>query len=252
MSGALGNVYLAKVCAVAGIDDSQCAIERVLRDFRSGADTLREIAGKCGVDEIVEEPLSFDGGIFRLPGNRTVIKLNSQVHPSRRRFTLAHEIGHVVIGSVTNPRGTFSCRKSVNLEHACNMIAAELLMPAAEVKMAVDELRFSSPRNLRTLADKFGVSMQSAAVRVHQDLRLWKRRIGMWQWDSILSEVWFVGKRPWATKTPGFSAFESARNSEQTVRSLDVTRHGERIEPVSLELLNIGCHRILGLVGVVP
>jgi Zn-dependent peptidase ImmA (M78 family) len=251
MSGEPRNSYLAKICAAMSANDPQSAIERVLQRHRSDGDTLREVAAQYGVDRIVEEPLPFDGGIFRVSRDRNVIKLNSDASPFRKRFTLAHEIGHLVVASVASSSGTPKCRKSKNLERACDMIAAELLMPASKVREVVGELKSSSPRNLKILADRFGVSLQAAAVRVHNDLLLWKRHIGMWKWESALCEIWFVGRRPWDTRSPGFYAFESARRSYQTVRCMDVTRRGESVEPVSLELLNIGADRILGLVGAV-
>lgn len=251
MSRRSQNVHLARLCARAGTNDPHAAIASILRPFRSEGESLRQIAHKCGVDGVVEEPLPFDGGIFQQSGGRLVIKLNSHGHHSRRQFTLAHEVGHLVIGSVVGPKARLSCRKSPNLERVCDMIAAELLMPAARVKAAVEEMKCSSPGNLRKLADMFGVSMQAAAVRVHCDLRLWTRRIGLWQWGPTLSEIWFVGRRPWDTRSPNFAAFESARSSAEPVRSVDETRCGEWVRPVSLELLNVGFDRILGLVGVV-
>jgi Zn-dependent peptidase ImmA (M78 family) len=244
------NSYLSKIFSVAGSDDPQCAVERLLRGYRDDRDTLRTIASKCGVDAIIEEPLPFDGGIFELPADRIVIKLNSYANATRKKFTLAHEIGHLLIASISGKSRAMSCRRSAHLERACDMIAAELLMPSAQVRMAVEELKFSSPQNLKVLADRFGVSLLVAARRVHDDLRLWSRQIGMWKWDSSPSEVWFVGKRPWNTRNPGYAAFETARQSQQTVRSYDVTRRGDSVEPISLELLNLGRNYILGLIGV--
>jgi IrrE N-terminal-like domain len=245
------NRYLSRICVASATADPHVAIARVVERYRKHGETLQEIAANLGVQRIVEEPLPFDGGIFHVPGDGTIIKLNSRANPSRRQFTLAHEVGHLVVASVVTARGTQSCRKSVALERTCNMIAAEVLMPAAEVSAVVSELKSSSPQNLRTLAHRFDVSLQAAAFRV-RDLNLWKRYIGMWKWDSsTLSEVWFVGKCPWGTRAPTFAAFEAARDCRETVRGFDVTMRADYIQRISLELLNVGGGYILGLVGVV-
>jgi len=245
------NGYLSKVCAAAAMEDPYAAIEHILQQYRKHGETLPEIAARCGVQEVLEEPLPFDGGIFEARGGQTIIKLNSHAHHSRKRFTLAHEVGHLVLASATTARCALSCRRSLALERTCNMIAAELIMPAAKVRAAVSELKPSSPESLRALAARFNVSLQAAAVRV-RELGLWKRSIGMWRFESsVPSRVWFVGRCPWGNGDPTFAAFDAARDSNQTVRGLDVTRRGEFVEPISLELLNIGADYILGLVGAI-
>ncbi len=244
------NAFLAKLCQVVGCDDQQLAIERVLHAYRKNTDGLRAVAINCGVDGIVEEELPFDGGIFVLPSGRKVIKLNSLLSATRRRFTLAHEIGHLVMASTTSQDMGLGCRQNPPLEHACDAIAAELLMPAKDVESLVRELEDSSPRKLKILADRFGVSLHVAARRVHQDLRLWKRRIGLWAWNNTLQEIWFIGHRPWECRTPEFSAFETARFSTKTVRCLETSREANDVKQISLELLNVGNDRIVGLVGV--
>ena len=246
-----GNRYFSKICVSVGTKDPQEAIERLVRGHRSEGDTLEAIAAKCGVAAIIEEPLSFEGGIFHLSDDRIVVKLNSCSNHRRRKFTLAHEIGHLLLSSLNKKSDALKCKESAGLERACDAIAAELLMPAGQVRMMVAELKFSSPQNLRILASRFGVSLLVAARRVHEDLHLWTRHIGMWKCHSLPQELWFVGKRPWGIRSPEFAAFEAAKNSSQVVRSFDVTRSGDRVEPISLELLNLGGDYILGLVGVV-
>jgi IrrE N-terminal-like domain len=245
------NKYLSKICVSLGTEDPQEAIERLLRCYRNEGDTLEAIATKCGVAAIIEEPLSFEGGIFQLSDDRIVIKLNSYANLTRRKFTLAHEIGHLLLSSLSKKGNVLKCSESAGLERACDAIAAELLMPAVQVRLMLADLKGSSPQNLRILANRFGVSLQAAARRVHEDLRLWARHIGMWKCDSVPQEMWFVGKRPWGTRNPEFAAFDTARTSRQVVRSFDVTRAGDRVRPISLELLNLGGDYILGLVGVV-
>jgi hypothetical protein len=244
------NKYLDKIAALAGEIDYSRSGAFLVERFRNPGDALEDVAYRLDVDAIVVEELPFDGGIFERKG-RTIIKLNSFSARTRRRFTLAHEIAHLMLAASLPVKS--SCVSDRNLERACDVLAAELLMPAHEVTQLVRDMGSSSPENLRRLARRFDVSLFSAAVRVHQDLKLWKRHIGLWKWESGLEQVWFVGKRPWGTDNPGFAAFDAARESRQAVRSMDSVRRGECTVPVSLELLNIGdgsvC--ILGLVGTV-
>ncbi|MFY9732354.1 MAG: ImmA/IrrE family metallo-endopeptidase [Candidatus Acidiferrales bacterium] len=244
------NKYLDKIAAIVGETDYNRSAACIVERFRKSGDTLLDAASRLGVDAIVEEELSFDGGLFEQNG-RTIIKLSSFSSRTRKRFTLAHEISHLILA--TTVRVKSSCMSDCNLERACDMLAAELVMPAQEVTQFVQEMGSSSPENLKRLAHRFDVSLHSAAVRVHQDLKLWKRHIGLWKWESGPKQLWFVGKRPWGTDSPGFAAFDTARESNRPVRSMDSVRRGQYTEKVSLELLNIGdgsvC--ILGLIGTV-
>jgi Zn-dependent peptidase ImmA (M78 family) len=244
------NKYLDKVAALVGETDYRGSAASLVRRFRSAGDTLEDTASRLGIDAIVEEELPFDGGLFERNG-RTIIKLSSFSSRTRRRFTLAHEISHLLLAATIRVKSC--CVSDRNLERACDVLAAELLMPAEAVSHSVQEMGASSPENLRRLALQFDVSLHSAAVRVHQDLKLWKRQIGLWKWESGPKQVWFVGKRPWSTDSPEFAAFDTASESSRSVRSIDSVRRGEYTEPVSLELLNIGdgsvC--ILGLIGTV-
>lgn len=243
------NKYLRGISRKVGESDHQKAIALLLNGYRGADGTLEAIASRLDVWEILVESLPFDGGIFETPNGGRVIKLNSHSSRARRRFTLAHEIGHLLVERTSSSRKQIGCTSDTHLEQACNMVAAELLMPAEQVASTAAELGDSSPGNLRRLASRFEVSLYAAAVRVHKDLKLWTRSIGLWRWDSGPQELWFVGERPWQTLRPGFAAFESARESDRTIQAIDSFRRGESTKPVSLELLNLGSNLILGLIG---
>lgn len=246
------NKYLEKISSLVGEADYDRAVQVFLEPHRTSNKTLESLAKNLGVSAIVEEQLPFEGGIFEIR-KQLVIKLNSFSPYVRRRFTLAHEIGHLLLASPLNARRTRKCAANHELERACDLIAAELLMPAAETVPFLCQLGASSPKHLRTVARRFGVSLQTAARRVHQDLKLWKRPIGLWEWEGRARELWFVGKRPWSTKQPTFAAFRLAKHCSEIVRTresyVESSVRGESIVPVSLEVLNVGQNRILGMVG---
>jgi Zn-dependent peptidase ImmA (M78 family) len=127
------------------------------------------------------EPLQGDisGMVFR-DETRKVIGVNSLEVPARQRFTIAHEIGHLLLhegrpviveklvrinlrdkGSATTDRE----------EREANQFAAELLMPAGMVEAAArelvgDQMLVSDRRFVADLAARFEVSAQAMEYRL--------------------------------------------------------------------------------------
>jgi Zn-dependent peptidase ImmA (M78 family) len=106
---------------------------------------------------IVEE----DFGTARIDGmsqwidDHPVMLINSAVPTDRKRLTLAHELGHLVLHS------GFA---SENLEREANEFAAEFLMPAHVVK---PDLRPATLGRLRDLKRVWGVSIQALYERAY-------------------------------------------------------------------------------------
>ena len=89
---------------------------------------------------------------------------------TRRRFTIAHELGHFLI---TTHRNEYSCNsfdlnnyndKSNSQENEANRFAAELLMPRqyfyAEIENKTPSYDF-----IQSLTSKFETSLQSTLIR---------------------------------------------------------------------------------------
>ena len=76
----------------------------------------------------------------------------------RRRFTIAHELGHAVIEGLGSGRP----RHGRELETICNMIAAELLLPRKVVQPFLVKPNLVA---LFRLAQVFDVSLRTAAIR---------------------------------------------------------------------------------------
>jgi Zn-dependent peptidase ImmA (M78 family) len=122
---------------------------------------------------------SLSGMIFMQNGVPTVV-VNSLHHANRRRFTVAHELGHfefhmAAIGSDVHVDKRFLARDANSStgfdmkEIEANRFAAELLVPRA---MLIEELRGrtvdleADDELLGELAEAFGVSRQMMAIRV--------------------------------------------------------------------------------------
>lgn len=92
-----------------------------------------------------------------------IIVVNKNMIYVRRRFSVAHELGHYALGQA----GVQFFGERGRAERAANKFAAALLMPADDVERLWDKCR-NEPRAWRTklLAHRFGVSAVAVRVRV--------------------------------------------------------------------------------------
>jgi len=224
--------------------------ERALQAFvaaKSGAnESLDSLAYKLGVSRIIEQKMPFEGGLFRLAHGELVIKLNIDSPFVRKRFTLAHEIGHLFLETVPALRSTR--RLDAALERTCDLIAAELLMPTAAASDFVRGLGPPSPEKLREIASKYRVSLQTAAIRVRDGLKIWKCSMGMWAASPKSKTLWFTGLRRWQYAQPSLECVELALNSNASVCTVDRWERADFTERVWLNLLRVGSSCVLGLV----
>ena len=124
----------------------------------------------------------FDGQMSGLlhraeDGTRAVIGVNSR-HPTvRQRFSIAHELGHLVLHEPAfqiDPHAFVSFRnsKSSNAsdphEIEANQFAAALLMPVALLRACVEQLGENPDveEAIRRLAQRFDVSTQAMTIRL--------------------------------------------------------------------------------------
>lgn len=117
------------------------------------------------------------GMVFR-HDDQVIIGVNSLHHPNRQRFTIAHEIGHMLLHKGeevhvdrtyrVNLRDDLSSQAVSRDEIQANAFAAALLMPE---EMLIEDLRgqdidFENEDQLRVLAAKYGVSFQALNLRL--------------------------------------------------------------------------------------
>lgn len=125
------------------------------------------------LSEVLEEKkillVNFDFGTERVDGRFVmaldkfpVIVTNRSLLGDRLRFTLAYQLGHLVMHLHTSPA------YDRDLSHEANMFAAEFLMPEKDIKVDLQEL--SLPK-LGELKKKWKVSMQALLYRAN-DLEL--------------------------------------------------------------------------------
>lgn len=118
------------------------------------------------------------GMLVRGQENRPTIAVNSSHHPNRRRFTIAHECGHLLL----HDQDVFVDEKlsvrmrdensalAVSIEEIeANQFAAEVLMPYSNLMKDIDDINFDIEDDSDTiaLAKKYKVSRQAMSYRVY-------------------------------------------------------------------------------------
>ena len=118
-------------------------------------------------------------GILYRDGENTVIGINSAHPDTRQRFSIAHELGHLLlhkknlfVDKVIN-RDSKSSLAIDKAEIEANAFAAELLMPRNFImeeiqrKLAKRNFTLSKEKLIETLARKFKVSTQAMEYRLN-------------------------------------------------------------------------------------
>jgi Zn-dependent peptidase ImmA (M78 family) len=163
------------------------------------------IAEFLGV-EVEEREMPGIDGYVEIRDNRYVAVISTTSHQTRRRFTLAHELCHVLLMRLAEsgkemPLRRYRTKKKLLEAHQdpieeslCNYFAGELLLPASEVKDWLKN-RSVEPQTILNLANQFFVSKQAAAVRA-VTLNQGLRACSMWNLQSLWPmPVWWVGRK---------------------------------------------------------
>lgn len=144
---------------------------------------IKQLDGEVKFDYM---PLDIDGKIER-KGENFIITLNNNIsNEERKKFTLAHELGHLFIHmGFLNPKqwqkepefidSTFYRQGYSREEYEANEFAAALLMPKDEFIKKAKEFSINNRCNINKLADYFGVSTEAALTR--------GRWLGIFEWD---------------------------------------------------------------------
>ncbi len=115
------------------------------------AQVIRYLQTQYALD-VIRHPLTekVSGMLVMIDGEPT-IGFNGDMAWVRRRFTIAHEIGHLLIGHTCEGPGAHS-----NAELEAHQFAAELLIPLAFIKAD-----FARQRDLDVLGKKYIVSKEA-------------------------------------------------------------------------------------------
>jgi len=149
-------------------------------------DTM-ESKGVMIITTDVETNKKFDGLAGKID-NTPVVVISTSQSGDRQRFTLAHELGHLVV------HGRLS--KELDEEKACNAFAGAFLLPAQTLIEHLGEKRSNiEPRELFMLKHEYGISMLAALYRAGQ--------CGIITTATQKSLFMSFSKNGWRTQEPG-------------------------------------------------
>lgn len=153
-------------------------VERLLSGLSEPPVDVEALAASLGAEIRVFKLERDVSGVLYRDRDRKVIVVNSAHSAARRRFTIAHELGHLLLhpgepihvdqGARINLRDGASATAEEVDEIEANAFAASLLMPAAWLRRDVSEagIDVEDGAEIRRLADRYGVSTQAMLVRL--------------------------------------------------------------------------------------
>jgi len=161
---------LGPFAPVAGLPDSisnlmeiEGAAEAVRTAWKLGYDPIPDLIDVLETHGIrvfmidANADPKFDGlaaSVNQMP----IIVVGSNWPGDRQRFTLAHELGHLMLGARLSPE--------INEEMACNRFAGAFLIPRQSVAQELGNHRnYIEPKELALLKEEFGLSMAGVLYR---------------------------------------------------------------------------------------
>ncbi len=145
--------------------------------------------------EVKISPLNCDGWCLQ-HNDRAIIRINSEMSDVRKRFTLAHELGHLIyeVPTVVG-ESVLTFGKRNKEERRIDKFAAELLLPGSKVLASIQEIPVTA-KAIQRLAKKARVSDLAVALRVANltaDIGLngasvvfYENDTLKWQWSETL------------------------------------------------------------------
>jgi Zn-dependent peptidase ImmA (M78 family)/transcriptional regulator with XRE-family HTH domain len=125
----------------------------------------------------------FDGLSANANGKPVIIIVGGKHAPGdRQRFTLGHELGHLVL------KGRLA--RTLDEEKACHRFAGAFLMPKDNVtKLLGRERTWIEPRELQLLKEEWGLSMAGLMLRT-RDLGIVTRTVAGQLWKHFQDNGW--------------------------------------------------------------
>ena len=162
-----GELFTESVASLEQIDD---LAEALRQRWSLGIDPITSMTGLLedkGIRIIEADlPPRFDGLACDVvcigeTSSTAVVVVSTQTSVERKRFNLAHELGHRVI----RPTGL----QTIQLERAINRFAGAFLVPAEHLKeLAGRQRRHMANNELVSLKRLYGVSAEAMLVRLNQ------------------------------------------------------------------------------------
>jgi hypothetical protein len=186
-----------------------------------------------------------EGALRRLPDGRFDILVREGCSTTRQRFSIAHELGHIIFHRHAPRAKAAQSQQDRNAspeeERLCNVAAEEFLMPATFLDALVEDRSRTPAAHVFELASRCEVSLEAAAYRLASrwkgrgEIQVWELRDGSWgqtlrrrlghtrgslagfeveEWKG--APIPALGKLPWTGATWLFCARRRERASART------------------------------------
>jgi Zn-dependent peptidase ImmA (M78 family)/DNA-binding XRE family transcriptional regulator len=153
---------------IRSMEDIDEVTEQLRAEWALGLDPIPDLADLLerqgffvlAVELEADEESHFDGLATRIE-EQPVLVMGSHWPGDRQRFTLAHELGHILLHDRLAPE--------LDEEKACNRFAGAFLLPGSALRRALgDKRRRLEMRELQLLKQEFGLSQQAIVFRAQQ------------------------------------------------------------------------------------
>ena len=230
---------LHKLAPIAAPDEAQAAAQKLREHWKLGDDpipSMTELIEEHGIKVIA---LALDKSVFGSKANASLgddeevaaILVNQQHTGERQRFTLAHELGHLMLSF----RQPLSARDA---EKAMDRFAGAFLVPESALRAATgDHRKDISLGELVELKKRFLVSLQTLVVRLKQ-VRILSDADAARHWQ-MLEERGYL-QAPWPEPEP-VAAEKSHRLHRLAMRAVT---EGALSESRAAELLGISVREL--------
>lgn len=149
-------------------------VHRLLKGNNSIPVDLKAVASSNNIFLREDDSEGYSGMLLVVDDMALISVKSSILESTRKRFTIAHEMGHFTLPDhITKERTSFQCsegdlnnfRKNKNKESEANQFAAELLMPEDAFQKRV-MLSDPSKDLLYSLAQEFDTSLTATCIRL--------------------------------------------------------------------------------------
>jgi Zn-dependent peptidase ImmA (M78 family)/transcriptional regulator with XRE-family HTH domain len=127
---------------------------------------------------------SISGMTFKVPGQPPLVLLNAQHPADRMRYTLSHELGHIIMHKFPTP----------NMEDEAQQFASHFLMPDADIRSAFAGRRITLEL-LASLKPEWKVAMQALLMKA-KSLNAVLPNQNRYLWQQISSRGWRLREPP--------------------------------------------------------
>lgn len=131
------------------------------------------LAYSLGATSVQSASIPVDGQLIRRKGE-IILEYSERASPQRQRFTIAHEVGHLLLWDVMRRVTKLPERgpgRNSEVEILCNKIAAEILAPRKEVQNLWSRSKDTYNPHIACileLVQYFDISLQVAAIRFRE------------------------------------------------------------------------------------